>query len=514
MDPSAIPTYATVTRRRFLSTAAGVAAGAVTLTALESVTAGPAFASSAMGLDSNEDPDPGQIAAAGYTFLSYYLTGSGSMTAAKVAACAAHGVAVIANYEHYQNPFTLASPGVPGRTDGRSPFDGGRYDAQLALAAANNCGIPGDRPIYFSIDIDVLPSQFSAADAYMDGVASVLPPSRIGVYSSTWYIDHLAGNGKATWFWQSKSTGFSGGANGTLNPHTNIWQQSNPLYVYISGKTCDWNYVITGDYGQWGTGPSTKHVYALAPSGVGVYQWSGSGQNWTQIGGSAGALYAGGSQLFATNPTSGDIYHYNGVPNNWSRIGGPGYTFAAAGNTLFGMAPNRSAVYQWTGGSNWTQIGGPAGTLYAGGAGLFATNPTTRDIYRYNGVPNNWSRIGGPGFVFAVTNNTIYGLSPQQSAVFAWTGGSTWTQIGGPASYLYGGGQGLLAINPSTSDVYHYNGTPNNWSRIGGPGYSFASTDNVTIAVSPNQDGVFAWSGSGTAWSQIGGPADELVTGS
>lgn len=137
-----------LTRRRLLGSAALAATGALALTAVDLGAARPARAAGRpTGLDANTDPDPGGVAAAGYTFLSYDTAGPGSMTAAKVAACAAHGVAVYANSEYYGNPFTPYSQDVPdGRKDGRGPHDGGRYDAQTALADANNCGLPASGP--------------------------------------------------------------------------------------------------------------------------------------------------------------------------------------------------------------------------------------------------------------------------------------------------------------------------------------------------------------------------------
>jgi hypothetical protein len=43
-------------------------------------------------------------------------------------------------------------------------------------------------------------------------------------------------------------------------------------------------------------------------------------------------------------------------------------------------------------------------------------------------------QVGGPGATFAVTNTTLYGLSPNRSGVWQYSGsGQDWFQIGGPA---------------------------------------------------------------------------------
>lgn len=58
------------------------------------------------------------------------------------------------------------------------------------------------------------------------------------------------------------------------------------------------------------------HVFGLspenaAPSTKGVYQWSGTPNQWRKIGGPGGQIYAGWDQLlFVTNPETGDLWHY------------------------------------------------------------------------------------------------------------------------------------------------------------------------------------------------------------
>lgn len=205
---------------------------------------------------------------------------------------------------------------------------------------------------------------------------------------------------------------------------------------------------------------SNGTLYAESRDASAVYQYSGSGTSWVQVGGPASALYGGGFGLFATDPTTGNLYQYNGTPGSWTQVGGPGLDFAVTDNALYGISSNGSAVYQYTGtptlmswvqiggpatalyanGSNlfatdptgnisqyagtpmnWVQVGGPAGQIFAGGYGLFATNLTTGDIYRYRGLPNVWTQVGGPGIFFAVTNDALYGVAPDESAVYRYS---------------------------------------------------------------------------------------------
>ncbi len=178
---------------------------------------------------------------------------------------------------------------------------------------------------------------------------------------------------------------------------------------------------------------SGDSLYHLPANHSGVAEWHGD--TWTQIGGPAKNIYAGGAGFFATNRETGHIYKYDGRPDQWTEVGGPGATFASGHDRLYGIATDHSAVYEWSGkGTTWTRIGGPAGNIYAGGAGLFATHPDTGHLYKYEGQPDQWTEVGGPGATFAVSDTHLYGLSPDHSTTYQWNGtGTDWTRIGGPA---------------------------------------------------------------------------------
>ncbi|PFL73132.1 hypothetical protein COD81_07105 [Bacillus cereus] len=236
------------------------------------------------------------------------------------------------------------------------------------------------------------------------------------------------------------------------------------IYKYNSPN--NWT-KIGGPGSMFSAGEDT--LYGVSPDKSGVYQWMGTSVNpnqWIQIGGPADKIFANGNTVYATNPTTGDIYRYNGVPLSWTKIGGPGNTFATTANPnlIIGLSPDKSGVHQWTGTldhpNQWKSIGGPAGSIYAGDT-FYATNPTNGDIYRYNGVPLSWTKIGGPGSMFATSDSTlgvIYGLSPDKSGVYQWTGTSVnpnqWIQIGGPAGSIYAGGTNLCATDLRTGDLY------------------------------------------------------------
>jgi hypothetical protein len=118
------------------------------------------------------------------------------------------------------------------------------------------------------------------------------------------------------------------------------------------------------------------------------------------------------------------------------------------------------------------------------------------------------------GDISSVTQaaNTVCGLSPDRQGVWRYNGtGTSWTQIGGPAREIYGGGYGLVAISPGSRDIYRYLGSPNAWQRIGGPGATFAVTGSTVFGLSPDRQGVWRYNGTGTSWTQIGGPGHYIT---
>ena len=196
----------------------------------------------------------------------------------------------------------------------------------------------------------------------------------------------------------------------------------------------------------------------------------------------------------------------------------------ATTNTVAALTPDRQQVQQFdgfTGGEegtspSWTQIGGAANGLYGGGHGLVATDAAQRNILLYRGTPGNWQQISAPGealaapgAAFAVTGNAVFGLTPDRQSVWQYDdSGTSWTQIGGAASGIYGGDNGLVATD-ATQAILLYTGTPGNWQQIGGPGAEFTVTGNAVYGLTQDRQQVQQYAGTG--WKRCGGPASEIV---
>lgn len=179
-------------------------------------------------------PDIAGLAAAGIKFACRY-GGPGTQDkwihAEEAQALAAVGIAIVANAEGSQS----------GLHQG---FAAGASWARSADAWFKGIGMPDGRPIYFSVDFDTTSGDWDELDAAMDGAASVIGRSRVGVYGEYSIVAHLIGNGKAKWAWETYA--WSGGH----------WFSGNHIEQYhngvqLAGADVDLNRAKQADYGQW-----------------------------------------------------------------------------------------------------------------------------------------------------------------------------------------------------------------------------------------------------------------------
>lgn len=148
----------------------------------------------------------------------------------------AAGIAIVANAEGAAN----------GLTGG---WNAGVSWAQKAETRFRECGMPPNRPVYFSVDFDVVAEAWPAVAQALRGAASVLGGThRVGVYGGRDAVKWARRDGVAAWFWQTYA--WSGG----------IWVQGNHIEQYrngvqLAGADCDLNRALQDDYGQWTTKP-------------------------------------------------------------------------------------------------------------------------------------------------------------------------------------------------------------------------------------------------------------------
>jgi hypothetical protein len=180
-------------------------------------------------------PSPAALKGAGKHFAVRY-GGPGSdgkhLHADEVAALKAAGIALVANAEQAANSFKGTAAG--------------KAHATSADAAFKALGMPGNRPIYFSVDWDADAGDWAAIDAALRGAASVIGAARVGVYGSYDTVSHCHSAGTARWFWQTYA--WSGGK--TPPSFVHLYQYRNGQK--IGGADCDFVRALQDDYGQWG----------------------------------------------------------------------------------------------------------------------------------------------------------------------------------------------------------------------------------------------------------------------
>lgn len=124
-------------------------------------------------------------------------------------------------------------------------YNEGSFDATTAAALHQALGGPASAPIYFSVDYG---SAGSDVVPYFQGIKSVLPTKRIGVYGSYACCKYLLENGYVSYTWQFVDSQWLSAAN-----IRQVQYDQN-----LGGKLVDYNESMTADFGQWGATVSTQ----------------------------------------------------------------------------------------------------------------------------------------------------------------------------------------------------------------------------------------------------------------
>jgi hypothetical protein len=263
---------------------------------------------------------PAALKAAGYSFVARYLsydTSGKNLTAGEARDLFAAGIDVVSNWEW-------------GAQDALNGYQTGVDEAQKALQLANDCGMPADRPIYFSVDFDASPDQQAAIDSYFDGVASVLGVDRTGAYAGYYVVQRLFDHGKIKWGWQTYA--WSGGQ---WDPRAQLRQIQNG--VTVAGADSDIDTSVANDFGQWGPNapaaatppegsqaflyPNQQHFFTVAGSDLRHSYYDGATQQiahdtWGNgVTGKPVTIVADNAQHVFAQGTGGTLEHYFWDPN-------------------------------------------------------------------------------------------------------------------------------------------------------------------------------------------------------
>lgn len=188
---------------------------------------------------------------------------------------------------------------------------------------------------------------------------------------------------------------------------------------------------------------------------------------------------------------------------------------AEAGSTVCSLARDGSKVNRWNGNS-WVGIGDAASNIYSAGNGVLATTPINDQVFHYNPSTQNWRLLGSGGAKFVATASAYYRLTSSRNAVERYSfSANSWTNIGGPASNIYGGGDdSFFAVNPGNNEIWQYFSNGNRWSKVGGGGADFAVDGNgVLYGVSTPKDALYQYTGNSDVWTKIGDATSRVFAG-
>lgn len=205
------------------------------------------------GVDFSYDPPLGaELEAAGITAAMVYITdpgpGNKGITQARWDDLGSHGVALGLVWE-------LGEAAV------LKGFAQGAADAKNAQANLVALASPSiRRPIYFAIDFDIQPVDYTKAEAYFRGVNTIIGLARTGAYGHDGILDYLTGRSVITFRWQTYA--WSKGVRDTAN---HVLQYDNGQQV--GAGTVDLCLMrASGNWGQKGVllAPAPKPVKAAA----------------------------------------------------------------------------------------------------------------------------------------------------------------------------------------------------------------------------------------------------------
>ena len=204
------------------------------------------------GVDySTSRPDPVALYEAGKRFVVRYGgpgTSDKHLTPDEAVQLSRAGLSIVANAEGTARGF------MGGRATGVAW-------AARAFTHFQACGMPADRPIYFSVDWDVQASEWPTVLKALQGAESILGAGRVGVYGGrnavTWAMRDIP----RVWTWQTYAWS---GTPTVWVPGCEIQQYHNGFN--FNGHDVDLDVATSVDYGQWSVkkgDPVSTHTDAV-----------------------------------------------------------------------------------------------------------------------------------------------------------------------------------------------------------------------------------------------------------
>jgi hypothetical protein len=195
---------------------------------------------------------------------------------------------------------------------------------------------------------------------------------------------------------------------------------------------------------------------------------------------------------------------------------------------LCATSPDGKAIFRHDGGGSWTHIDS-ATVPYKHFVGTPAGLVASYDFYGIHGklyqpAPQRWIDLFGNTLdtanddgIYAGTRHGLYRLNDRRDAIrrFNVYGGGTdrWTTVGGPAGNIFGGGWGLLAVDPAGTNVTRFRPDSGTWKLIatGGGPQQYAVTTETAYRLAGNR--LDRYSGDGQWPNMDAPPLTSIVAG-
>ncbi len=185
------------------------------------------------GVDySDARPAPSTLVASGASFAVRYVSSSGNpknIGLSEAQSLEAAGIDIIIVFE------TTAEEILSGQSAGTA-------DANTAVSEATAAGAPSNFFCYFACDFDAPSSDQTAIDNYLNGAASVLGVSRVGIYGGITPVSGALTAGAASKGWQTVAW-----SSGQEDSRVSLFQYA----TQILSSSCDVDVGMGGNYGQW-----------------------------------------------------------------------------------------------------------------------------------------------------------------------------------------------------------------------------------------------------------------------
>jgi len=185
------------------------------------------------GLDySSARPGSAALLTAGVTSVGRYLGTDGRcITMPELTDYLTHGI----------NVWFIKENAANGMLNG---YGQGVSDATAAQTQLNTLN-QETAVVYFTADFDAQPYQFAALDAYLHGVAAVIPVPRIGLYAGIDYLNYSANI--VNYRWKTASSSFDHGQTAAVTIHIIQTLDAVPI------PNTDYNVIVEANHGQTGT---------------------------------------------------------------------------------------------------------------------------------------------------------------------------------------------------------------------------------------------------------------------